>query len=181
MFRYATAFNQNIGSWNVDSVTDMSYMFKWAVNFNQDISAWNVSNVTDMSEMFLNAASFNQNLSRWCVENITSEPEGFAVDCPMQTGYYPVWGTCPAVNANDIDNTELFTTYPNPANTFLTVETEISGLYDIAITSLNGQLIYITKMEGSTLQIDLSFLQKGVYFITVRSRDYVRTEKIIKL
>ncbi|MFC2116642.1 T9SS type A sorting domain-containing protein [Bacteroidota bacterium] len=29
--------------------------------------------------------------------------------------------------------------------------------------------------------MDLSSFQKGVYFITVRSRDYVRTEKIIKL
>jgi len=71
--------------------------------------------------------------------------------------------------------------FPNPATTFLTIETGISGLYDIRITSLNGQLLYSTKMERPTLQIDLSSFQKGVYFITVRSGDQVWTEKIIKL
>ena len=31
--------------------------------FNQDISSWDVSSVNDMSFMFYNATAFNQNLS----------------------------------------------------------------------------------------------------------------------
>jgi hypothetical protein len=46
---------------------------------------------------------------------------------------------------------------------------------------MNGQLIYSTKMKGTTLQIDLSPFQKGVYFITIRSEDFVTTRKVIKL
>ena len=53
--------------------------------------------------------------------------------------------------------------------------------HTIEIHSLNGQLIYSTRMEVSSHQIDLSSFQKGVYFITVSSTDYVITEKIIKL
>jgi len=71
--------------------------------------------------------------------------------------------------------------YPNPANDLLTVESNVPGQHFIEITSLNGQLLYSDKMEGPTHQIDLSSFQKGLYFITIRSRDYVRTEKIIKL
>ena len=71
--------------------------------------------------------------------------------------------------------------FPNPAKEILTVQTSIPNRYDIAITALNGQLLYSNKMEGPYHQIDLSSFQKGLYFITIRSRDFVRTEKIIKL
>jgi hypothetical protein len=71
--------------------------------------------------------------------------------------------------------------YPNPSNDFLIIETDIIGQHSIEITSINGQLIYSTNMEGNFKKIDLSTYQKGVYFITVRSKDFVRTEKIIKL
>jgi YD repeat-containing protein len=74
----------------------------------------------------------------------------------------------------------LIKLYPNPVNDLLTIETEKPGQYTIEITSLNGQLLYNDRMEGPTHQIDLSSFEKGLYFITVRSMDYVRTEKIIK-
>ena len=81
-----------------------------------------------------------------------------------------------------IDNvfTVQFKIYPNPANDLLTIETNQPGQYFFEITSLNGQLLYTNKMEGPTHQIDLSSYEKGLYFITVRSRDFVKTERIIK-
>jgi hypothetical protein len=79
-------------------------------------------------------------------------------------------------------NTEKFKIYPNPTTDLLTIETKSRGHNSIEITLLNGQLIYRDKIEGPTIhQIDLSSFEKGLYFITVRSRDYARTEKIIKL
>ena len=49
----------------------MGAMFQKNDVFNQDISSWNVSNVTNMSGMFFEATSFNQNLSSWSVNNVT--------------------------------------------------------------------------------------------------------------
>jgi len=52
MFNLATAFNQQIGNWDVSNVTDMDYMFDEAIAFNQPIGDWDVSNVTCMFHMF---------------------------------------------------------------------------------------------------------------------------------
>jgi surface protein len=72
MFDNATAFNQNIGGWNVSNVTTMSSMFILATSFNQNIGGWNVSNVTSMANLFRAASAFNQNISGWNVSNVTS-------------------------------------------------------------------------------------------------------------
>lgn len=71
MFAF-TPFNQNIGSWNVADVIDMSGMFRNNSSFNQNIGSWNISSVSSISEMFYNATTFNQNISSWNTSNVTN-------------------------------------------------------------------------------------------------------------
>ena len=71
MFESA-AFNQPIGNWDVSNVTNMYYMFESATAFNQDISSWDVSSVTNMQRMFSKAKAFNQDISSWDVSSVTN-------------------------------------------------------------------------------------------------------------
>jgi YD repeat-containing protein len=74
-----------------------------------------------------------------------------------------------------------FVIYPNPTHSILSIETYPSGHYPIEILSLSGQRVYHTRMDGIIQQIDLSSFECGVYFINIRSKDFVTTRKIVKL
>ena len=76
-FNGTTAFNQDIGRWDVSNVTDMGTMFQNATAFNQDIGSWDVSQVTNMTSMFNDAASFNQDIGSWDVSKVTNMPSMF--------------------------------------------------------------------------------------------------------
>jgi hypothetical protein len=79
MFESATAFNQDIGAWNVASVVTMSNTFKSASAFNADIGAWSTAFVTIMERTQKAQSSSSAAASRASCElsvrfSITSRP-----------------------------------------------------------------------------------------------------------
>jgi surface protein len=81
MFANAFAFNNggsaSINNWNTSAVTSMTSMFHVALAFNQNIGSWNTGAVINMSQMFRNASAFNQDLSVW-VTGLTAQPALFS-------------------------------------------------------------------------------------------------------
>jgi hypothetical protein len=134
-----------------------------------DVSKNEYLTVLDISNM--------PNLSQVCVWEIPFPPENVHVNTSGSPNVY--FTTECTTRLNEFTKWE-FNIFPNPANDLLTIETGITGQHFIEITSPKGQLLYNLKMEDPTHQIDISSFEKGLYFITKRSRDYVRTEKIIK-
>jgi surface protein len=49
VFNGASAFNQDISSWNMSKVTSVTGMFQSATKFDQNIGSWNISNVTNFT------------------------------------------------------------------------------------------------------------------------------------
>ena len=77
----------------------MNKMFYNATAFNQDIGSWNTGNVANMSYLFYNASAFDQNLSQWCVTKITDKPIDFDTGAAFEgvSEKQPQWGECPVV------------------------------------------------------------------------------------
>jgi N-acetylneuraminic acid mutarotase len=71
--------------------------------------------------------------------------------------------------------------YPNPANKMINIVLKGEAKYTIEITSVNGRLMLNRELEGAANHVDISSFQKGIYFITIRSKDFITTRKIIKL
>ncbi len=130
----------------------------------------------------LKAISIDEMPSLECVRvwELPFPPEGVEVDTTFSPNVVFTTDYCPGVGVEDYIQTGL-SIYPNPTSSILTIEIERSDHYSIYITTLSGQMVISTEMEGSTHQIELSSFQEGVYFITIRSKEFVITKKIIKL
>ena len=75
------------------------------------------------------------------------------------------------------ENTRTFSIYPNPATTVLNVNAE--GYNTLEIVNLLGQTVY-TANATSNMQINVSNLNNGVYFVRMNGENGTATQKFIK-
>ena len=117
MLKQTYAFNNggsdSIKNWDVNKQGGhFGNMFKNATAFNQDIGNWDMSNsqMNTWVGFFNGATSFNQDLRAWCASNISSEPSDFSTNSGLSIANKPIWGTCaPLVTLTDTDSNNIVT------------------------------------------------------------------------
>ena len=178
IFWCRSSWNINTNEWRLSRKTEYTYDaqgnliqsfdYNWTVFTNE----WKLRKETEYT-IDTNGNRMSTSFYKWSIGSGGMEPLEI-----KEVWYYSRKPT--SINKYTF-NDQVISIYPNPSNSILTIETGISDHYNIEITCLNGQMMYKTEMEGTTYQLDLSSFQKGVYFITIRSKDFVTTRKIIKL
>jgi trimeric autotransporter adhesin len=75
-----------------------------------------------------------------------------------------------------------FSIFPNPVNQTLNLKFngQITGLATLTIMDITGKVVLSQSMVTNTLQIDVSSLSPGMYFICIKNKDIPITQKFIK-
>jgi hypothetical protein len=81
---------------------------------------------------------------------------------------------------DDAIKNDIYTIYPNPNNGQFTLKS-YNILYTIEIYNITGKLVYLdnTLKRKTSVDIDLSYLKKGIYFARIQDSKQTVTEKII--
>ncbi len=69
--------------------------------------------------------------------------------------------------------------YPNPASSYLNVH--LNGGYEmeeVTLSNISGQQVFHANVSGKRTMVDVSNLENGLYFLTVRSNNGVTTKKV---
>ena len=203
MFQEAVKFNQPIENWNTDSLTDMTFMFDEASSFNQSLGELNISRVTNMGGMFIDASLCTENydatLKGWASQDIqdgihfsggtskysiASEDARTILHEKNWTIYDHGLGTTEDDRCGTILSTEIFSTtstlevYPNPVQDKLQIVG--TSLSHYAIFSLTGNLVEEASVRSSTIEVDLSELQSGIYILQTESQAGIQTPRFTK-
>ncbi|MAS29921.1 MAG: hypothetical protein CMC44_04825, partial [Flavobacteriaceae bacterium] len=98
---FSGVFNQDIGSWNVSNVENMSLMFKFTKKFGNGGQPmnWTTSSLENMAQMFRNTDAFNQDISGWDVSSVTNMAELFKQNDGFNNNGQPLnWNTSSVKN-----------------------------------------------------------------------------------
>lgn len=84
------------------------------------------------------------------------------------------------VGIDEWNNKELLTVYPNPSSTILFIGYSMfNGAIPVQITDVTGQEIINVQMTSPQLQVDISGLSNGIYFVNVQTANGMLTKKIV--
>jgi hypothetical protein len=86
----------------------------------------------------------------------------------------------PGVGVMQSQARNMISIYPNPVRDLLNIDAGSMEIQRVDISTNAGQILQSYQMDQAIFQLDLSSFQKGVYFITIRSKNFVTTRKIVK-
>jgi hypothetical protein len=89
------------------------------------------------------------------------------------------WKVFNPTTISENDLSEKVKAYPNPANDFIDIETDLSNCY-FSVFDVTGKLILREKIVQNKTRIDLSSYSNGLYFIQLKSDENVLSKKFIK-
>ncbi len=95
--------------------------------------------------------------------------------------FLPAIGSPLSINPRNNENTNFINVYPNPAMEFVTIENLSNIKMNIKILNSIGQVVLNIKSIATNIDIPLSHLTNGMYFVQVTTgENQVITKKVVK-
>lgn len=103
--------------------------------------------------------------------------------CYFEDSIFVIYDSCEN-DINEKDFRELFHTYPNPTNGYVTIESSmISENSFISVFDLNGIIRYQEMIKPTGLdffeRINLRHLQPGIYYVQIKNRKINAMQKLV--
>ena len=107
----------------------------------------------------------------------------FAGNIDPQSAFVETQAECDALAVIDFPMDRI-NIYPNPVKDLLQIKSN-SGYKmqgsELSLTDVLGRIIYQTTITALALEIDMSQLKGGIYFIVLKNKGQLLTKKLIKL
>lgn len=71
-----------------------------------------------------------------------------------------------------------FKLYPNPANDVLSIESEMAA-GEVSIQDMRGKTVLTAALQGKQSKLAIGHLAKGLYLVTVKGAQYLKTQKLV--
>jgi hypothetical protein len=115
-----------------------------------------------------------------CVWVIPFPPSSTSIDTTGSNNIYFTDSCLTGISNNSIENRRIGI-YPNPYKNCINVQFENINNSDLEILNSIGETIYFKQLRNAeTEQINTSDYPKGIYYLRIKTNDYIKTEKIIK-
>lgn len=99
--------------------------------------------------------------------------------CMNTTTFQLVVSLCTGVDGSDIETEEL-AVYPNPNSGEFTIALKKNGSKNISIYDITGKEVYTSVLENEKLNVNISKMSNGIYYLKVYDKDESTIIKIVK-
>ena len=153
LFKDYTGNDITIGTWNTESVENMSGMFDGCTGFNGDITKWNTSSVTNMSHMFAGCSKFVRWISNWDTSIVTDMSQMFAGCLLFNAPIGKTWNTSSVTNMSGMfQSCDKFNFQGESSNIWNTSNvTNMSFMFD-GCDKFNGPIVNWNTSQVTTME-----------------------------
>ena len=82
-------------------------------------------------------------------------------------------------SAKDLTTALMAEVYPNPSTGEVSVEVSVSGKVKIVVTNMLGETAWTGSSDSGSMQLELSDLPKGTYFVKLESESGSMVKKLV--
>jgi hypothetical protein len=100
--------------------------------------------------------------------------------CYNSATYTQSVSACTGINSLTVNNA-MFRVYPNPFTDVVSIQLNKNIQTEIEVYSVSGKLLLHSVYDQANIELDLSKLNSGIYFIKLKNSEGTTSQKIIKL